>query len=121
MTLGGGSFHGNQNVIALQRYRKGIDRYPGIVAPGPVSHIESPGVQRAGNHTALQLAGTEAGTHMRAGIIDGVEATIDAENGDDPLVDFKRTPFAFRNVLAVCYPVQFRHTDQEMRFPRKIC
>jgi len=60
--------------------------------------IEIPGVPRAGNHIAVQLALAQWTALVRAHIVQGVEAAIDIEDGYLLIVDLKTPALAFGDV-----------------------
>ena len=62
-------------------------------------YVESPSVPRTFDDVALQMPFSKRSSRMRAGIVDGVEGSLDIKQGDPDPLDFDGPSGPGRNFL----------------------
>src|SRR4029077_17162308 len=77
------------NVFAANFDREAGDGDGGIHGGFAAGNVVLPAVPRAGDHFALQLALAERSAAMEAGVVNGVEGSVDIGDGQGAAVDLK--------------------------------
>ena len=80
-------------------------------------NVESPSVPRTFDDVALQIAFSERSSRMRAGIIDGVEGSVDIKQGNPDPLDFDGPSGPRRNFLERRNGKKFRHGTDPSSWP----
>src|SRR5262249_26565662 len=82
-----------------------------VVRPGAVRDAEPPRVPGTGDDAILHVAATERGPHVRAHVIDGVELSALAEDGDQLVADTNRRCLALGHVADPADRMKFPHSS----------
>ena len=88
-----------------------VDLHPTIVAPSPISHIESPSVQRADHDAVFDMPGPQRSAGMRAEIVDRVISPLGMKHGNQPVIDFKGASRFLRDLAHFGDRYELTHAD----------
>jgi len=87
------------NLILFDPYGKAGDDDVRTLRSLAGLYVESPSVPRTFDEVALQMAFSERSSRMRAGIVDGVEGSVDIKQGNPNPLDFDGPSGPRRNFL----------------------
>ena len=80
-------------------------------------YVVSPSVPRTFDDVALQMAFSERSSRMRAGIVDGVEGSVDIKQGNPDPLDFDGPSGSRRDFLCRRDGDKFRHGADPSSWP----
>jgi len=92
-------WQGYLNLVSFDPYGTAGDGDVRILRSFAGLYVESPSVPRTFDDVALQMAFSERSARMRAGIVDGVEGSVDIKKGNPNPLDFDGPSGPRRNFL----------------------